>query len=71
MMNCGFGSRIYRTRLAITDAGNEVLNDTSDFIEMNGTAHWLGGVHLRPANLWRWNEAAQEISARPLRTDAD
>ena len=56
-----FASRIYRTRLAITDAGNAVLNDASDFIEMNGIDHWLGGVHLRAENFWRWDEAKQEL----------
>jgi hypothetical protein len=58
-----FASRIYRTHVAITAAGNAVLNDKSDFIEMNSIDHWLSGVHLRPENLWRWDEAAQKLVA--------
>lgn len=58
-----FTLRIYRTRFAIIDTGNEVLNDASDFIEMNGINHWLGGMYLRPENLWPWNEAAQKLVA--------
>ena len=40
---------------AITDAGRDVLGGARDFVELNGIDRWLGGVHLTPENVWRWD----------------
>lgn len=40
----------------LTDAGKAVLNGERDHIELNGIDRWLGGVHLTPETLWRWDE---------------
>lgn len=58
-----FASRIYRASFAITDAGKAVLNGERDFIETNGVDHWLGGVHLRSDQVWRWDESSQTLVA--------
>jgi hypothetical protein len=44
---------------ALTEPGRAVLNGQSDFIALNGIDQWLGGVYLRPENLWRWDEQNQ------------
>lgn len=56
-------SEKHRTRFAITEAGNDVLNGRRDFIDMNGIDLWLGGVHLHAGNLWRWDQAPQTLIA--------
>jgi len=40
---------------AITDAGRDVIGGARDFVELNGIDRWLGGVHLTPENVWRWD----------------
>ena len=57
--------RLRQSTFKITDAGNEILNDKGDFIEMNGIDLWLGGVHLSPDNLWRWDDGEQELISKP------
>ena len=38
-----------------------MLRGDADFVELNGLDLWLGGVHLSPNNLWRWDESAERI----------
>ena len=45
----------------ITDRGKAVLNGEADFVKLNGIDLWLGGVHLTDDNLWRWDEAKQQL----------
>ena len=40
---------------AITDAGRDVLTGARDFVDLNEIDRWLGGVHLTPDNVWRWD----------------
>lgn len=47
----------------ITDAGRAVLARERDRVEVCGIDRWLGGVHLRPGNLWRWNHESQRIGS--------
>jgi DNA-binding MarR family transcriptional regulator len=44
-------------RIAITDAGREVLAARADQIRLNGIDVWRGGVHLAgsDASPWRWD----------------
>lgn len=51
----------FNVSFALTETGRAVLNGQSDFIALNGIDQWLGGVHLRPENLWRWDEQNQRI----------
>ena len=40
---------------ALTAAGDEVLSGAVDNVEINPPDYWLGGVHLRKGNLWRFD----------------
>jgi hypothetical protein len=40
---------------AITPAGEKVLAGESDNIDLNAPDYWLGGVHLRKGNVWRYD----------------
>jgi hypothetical protein len=48
-------------KFELTEPGKAVLRGDADFVELNGIDLWLGGVHLSPDNLWRWDEAAEKI----------
>jgi hypothetical protein len=39
----------------ITVHGRNVVENKADAIDLLGIDLWYGGVHLTPANLWRWN----------------
>jgi len=45
----------------LTDEGEAALAGRSDFINNNGIDHWFGGVHMTPANTWRWDEQNQMV----------
>jgi hypothetical protein len=47
-----------RTTVTITATGRDVLAGRTDWIALGGIDRWVGGVHLTPANAWRWDEAA-------------
>ena len=49
--------------LALTDAGREVLAGAADQIDLLGIDRWVGGTHLRPGNLWRWDRSAGRVVA--------
>lgn len=44
-----------RSTLTLTDDGKRVLRGEADHVELNGIDRWLGGVHLTPRNLWRYD----------------
>jgi hypothetical protein len=48
---------IHGDQASITHAGKEVLDGRVDHIELNGIDRWIGGVHLTPDRVWRWNGA--------------
>lgn len=50
-----------KASFALTEAGRAILNGECDFIALNGINQWLGGVHLHPENLWRWDEENQKM----------
>jgi hypothetical protein len=56
------GRNCARAVCIITETGQRVLQGQADFVELNGIDLWLGGVHLRADNLWRWDN--QQILAR-------
>jgi len=58
-------SRIHAS-FQLTETGKQVLAGQEDFVQANGIDLWLGGVHLREDNLWRWDAQQQRlIQAKP------
>lgn len=45
----------------LTSAGRDVREGKADFVTLNGIDLWLGGVHLREGNVWRWDETKQAV----------
>ncbi len=56
------GSGTIKSAFAITDQGQKVLAGVDD-IETNSIDVWLGGAHLRPGNLWRFDALKAQIVA--------
>ena len=53
----------HNAKFELTEPGKAVLRGDADFVELNGIDLWLGGVHLSPNNLWRWDESSERIVA--------
>jgi hypothetical protein len=45
----------------ITDAGRAVLAGEADRVELLGLDRWVGGTHLVPGAVWRWDAEASEL----------
>ena len=54
------GEGLHRT-VEITDSGRAVLDGKIDRVATCGIDRWLGGVHVRPDRLWRWDDLEQRI----------
>lgn len=52
---------VHNAKFELTEPGKAVLGGDADFVELNGIDLWLGGVHLSPNNLWRWDESSGKI----------
>jgi len=48
--------------LSLTLLGESVLAGEGDWLQGHVIDRWLGGVHLNPDNIWRWDANAQQIS---------
>ena len=50
-------------RVAITDAGRDVLANRADYVRLNGIDLWRGGVHLTGSDNspWRWDARAETL----------
>jgi hypothetical protein len=48
---------------AITDAGRSVLAGEADRVELLGIDRWVGGTHLVPGSVWRWDADKSELVA--------
>lgn len=46
-----------RLELQLTANGERVLRGEADRVELLGLDRWLGGTHVTPENLWRWDAA--------------
>jgi len=57
------GSVFSRLPLRLTAEGENVLHGTSDRIELLGVDRWIGGTHITPGNVWRWDPAARRLTA--------
>jgi len=53
---------VRKAKFELTETGESVLRGEADYVELNGIDHWLGGVHLSPDNLWRWDESSASIA---------
>ena len=54
----------FRTQsLRLTPLGHEVLAGREDWLEFRSIDRWLGGVHLLPDNLWRWDPRGGRLKA--------
>jgi hypothetical protein len=49
------------TAFVLTDAGRAVLEGAEDAVELLGIDRWLGGTHLEPGNVWRWDAEAGRV----------
>ena len=47
--------------VTLTEAGRKVLSGDADLVELLGIDRWLGGTHLRPGHVWRWDPAAARV----------
>ncbi len=54
---------VKKDEYAITDAGQRLLEDKADWIELcGGVDRWMGGVHLKDAqSRWRWHESEKTL----------
>ena len=52
---------VHNAEFELTEPGKAVLRADTDFVELNGIDLWLGGVHLSPDNLWRWDESSATL----------
>jgi hypothetical protein len=50
-------------RLRLTRAGNEVLENRRDAVKLQWIDRWLGGTHLLPDAVWRWDGENQRLLA--------
>jgi hypothetical protein len=46
-----------RARIRLTDLGRRVLAGDADRVEEFGIDRWVGGTHLIPGAVWRWDAA--------------
>ena len=54
-----------RHKLALTQAGQDVLHGKADAIHLNGIDRWLGGVHLHGAESeWRWETDRRRLARK-------
>ena len=47
--------------LRLTPAGERVLRQEADRVQLLGIDRWIGGSHITPATAWRWDPAAQQL----------
>jgi redox-sensitive transcriptional activator SoxR len=50
-----------RLSLRLTRDGERVLRGELDRVELLGIDRWLGGTHVTPQSLWRWDAANREL----------
>jgi DNA-binding transcriptional MerR regulator len=51
------GRQFAGLQLRLTATGEAVLHGDADRVELLGIDRWIGGTHITPANVWRWNAA--------------
>jgi len=51
------------TRLRLTRDGRALLAGELDRVEATGIDRWVGGTHLRPGDVWRWDTRVRALRA--------
>jgi hypothetical protein len=52
-----------RAQLRLTATGAQALCGDVDRVELLGIDRWIGGTHITPDNVWRWDSAQLELAA--------
>ncbi len=53
----GDGRQFAGLRLRLTESGERTLRGDADRVELLGIDRWIGGTHVTPDNVWRWDAA--------------
>jgi hypothetical protein len=48
--------------LKLTLAGEQVLSQNADRVQLLGVDRWIGGTRITTATAWRWDPAAQLLT---------
>jgi hypothetical protein len=51
------------TEIRITELGGRVLAGDADRVDELGIDRWVGGTHLGPGAVWRWDARSRELVA--------
>ncbi len=46
---------------SLSEFGSAVFSGKNDWLERHALDRWIGGVHLTPANVWRWDPSSRTI----------
>jgi hypothetical protein len=53
----------WNNMVTITDAGLAVLRGERDWLSLQPSPRWVGGVQIRPGHRnWRWNDTSQAVT---------
>ena len=50
-----------RLQLRVTATGEQALRGEADRVELLGVDRWIGGTHVTPGNVWRWDAAGRKL----------
>ena len=50
-----------RLQLRLTATGEQTLRGEADRVELLGIDRWIGGTHITPDNIWRWDPAELKL----------
>lgn len=53
----------FQSEVRLSDFGTEALAGNQDHAERNRIDRWLGGTHLTPETLWRWDRDKERLIA--------
>ena len=59
----GDGRLFARLQLRLTENGEAALRGEADRVALLGIDRWLGGTHITPENLWRWDAVNARLVA--------
>jgi DNA-binding transcriptional MerR regulator len=57
----GDGRRFAQLPIRLTADGERVLRGELDRVELLGVDRWVGGTHVTPANVWRWDRERRTL----------
>ena len=60
-----------RGMLRLTAQGHRVLRGESDRAVLLGINRWVGGTHITPLNLWRWDDGSAVLVPPPTAALSD